>query len=64
MIKSRRMRRAGHVARNGNEKNNVYRFLAGVPEGKRPLGRPRRGREEKVKINTRVVRMGWYGRFI
>jgi hypothetical protein len=41
IIKSRRMRWAGHVARMG-EKRNVYRLLVGKPEGKRPLGRPRR----------------------
>jgi hypothetical protein len=41
IIKSRRMRWAGHVARIG-EKRNMYRFLVGKPEGKRPLGRPRR----------------------
>jgi hypothetical protein len=39
MIKSRRMRWAGHVARMG-EKRNAYRILVGMPEGKRPLGRP------------------------
>jgi hypothetical protein len=39
-IKSRRMRWAGHVARMGER--NVYRVLLGKPEGKRPLGRPRR----------------------
>jgi hypothetical protein len=41
IIKSRRMRWAGHVARMG-EKRYVYRLLVGKPEGKRPLGRPRR----------------------
>jgi len=41
MIKSRRMRWAGHVARMG-ERRGVYRALVGKPEGKRPLGRPRR----------------------
>jgi hypothetical protein len=41
IIKSRRMRWAGHVARM-SEKRNVYRILVGNPEGKRPLGRPRR----------------------
>ena len=41
VIKSRRMRWAGHVARMGEEKG-VYRVLVGKPEGKRPLGRPRR----------------------
>jgi hypothetical protein len=40
MIKSRRMRWAGHVARMG-EKKNAYRILVGKPQGKRPLGRPR-----------------------
>jgi hypothetical protein len=38
MIKSKRMRLAGHVARMGEE---AYRLLVGKPEGKRPLGRPR-----------------------
>jgi hypothetical protein len=41
IIKFRRMRWAGHVARMG-EKRNVYRLLIGKPERKRPLGRPRR----------------------
>jgi hypothetical protein len=40
IIKSRRMRWAGHVARMG-EKIITYRLLVGKPEGKRPLGRPR-----------------------
>jgi hypothetical protein len=40
MIKSRRTRWTGHIARKG-EKRNGYRILAGKPEGKRPLGRPR-----------------------
>jgi len=41
MIKSRRMRLAGHVARVGKERG-IYRFLVRKPEGKRPMGRPRR----------------------
>jgi len=41
VIKSRRMRWTGHVARMGEE-SGVYRVLVGKPEGKRPLGRPRR----------------------
>jgi hypothetical protein len=41
MIKSRRMRWAGHVTRMG-EKRNAYRILVGKPEGKKPLGRSRR----------------------
>jgi hypothetical protein len=40
IIKSRRMRWAGHIKRKG-EKRNVYRLLVGKPEGRRPLGRPR-----------------------
>jgi hypothetical protein len=51
MIKSRRMRWAGHVARMG-KKRNVYRILVRKPEGKRPLGRPRRkhNRSEMVAV--------------
>jgi hypothetical protein len=41
IIKSRRMRWAGHVARMG-EKRNAYKLVVAKPEGKRPLGRPRR----------------------
>jgi hypothetical protein len=41
IMKSRRMRWAGHVARMGGERN-TYRLLVGKPEGKRLLGRPRR----------------------
>jgi hypothetical protein len=40
IIKARRMRWVGHVAR--MEKSNAFRVLLGKPEGKRPLGRPRR----------------------
>jgi hypothetical protein len=40
MMKSRRMRWAGHVAQIG-EKRNAYRILVGKPERKIPLGRPR-----------------------
>jgi hypothetical protein len=50
MIKSRRMRWAGHVARMG-EKMNAYRILVGKPEGKKPLGRPRRRWEDNIKID-------------
>jgi len=41
VIKSRTMRWAGHVARMGEERG-VYRVLVGKPEGRRPVGRPRR----------------------
>jgi len=49
VIKSRRMRWAGHVARM-EERRGVYRVLVGKPEGKRPLGRPRR-RWEYIKMD-------------
>jgi hypothetical protein len=50
IIKSRRMRWAGHVARMA-EKRNVYRLLVGKPEGKRPLGRPRRRWMDNIKMD-------------
>ncbi|KAJ4433934.1 hypothetical protein ANN_16253 [Periplaneta americana] len=52
-IKSRRLRWAGHVARMG-ESRNAYRVLVG-PEGKRPLGRPRRRWEDNIKLDLREV---------
>jgi hypothetical protein len=56
-VKSRRMRRAGHVARMGEERK-VYKVLVGKPEGKRPVGRPRRRWEDGVRIDFRVIRFG------
>jgi hypothetical protein len=50
MIKSRRIRLAGHVERKG-DKRNAYRILVGKPEGKGPLGRPRRGWVDNIKID-------------
>jgi transcription termination factor 2 len=50
VIKSRRMRWAGHVARMG-EGRGVYRVLVGRPEGKRPLGRPRRRWKDNIKMD-------------
>jgi hypothetical protein len=50
VIKSRRMRWAGHTARMG-ERRGVYRFLVGKPEGKRPLGRHRRRWEVNIKMD-------------
>ncbi|KAJ4446718.1 hypothetical protein ANN_13415 [Periplaneta americana] len=50
-IKSRRLRWAGHVARMGN----AYRVLVGRPEGRRPLGRPRRRWEDNIKMDLREV---------
>jgi hypothetical protein len=58
MIKSRRMRSAGHVARMG-ERRNAYRILVGKPEGRRPLGRPRRMWVDNIKIDLREI--GWDG---
>jgi hypothetical protein len=52
MIKSRRMRWVGHVARMG-EGRGVYRVLVGRPEGKRPLGRPRSRWEDNIKLYLR-----------
>jgi hypothetical protein len=52
------MRWAGHVARIG-EKRNAYRLLVGMPEGKRPLGRPRRRLVDNIKMALR--KMGWGG---
>jgi hypothetical protein len=54
MIKSRRMRLAGHVARMG-ETMNAYRILVGKPEGKRPLERPRRRWVENIKMYFREI---------
>jgi hypothetical protein len=54
-IKSR-MRWAGHVARVG-EKSGAYRVLVGRPEGRRPLGRPRRIWEDNIKMDLQDV--GW-----
>jgi hypothetical protein len=50
IIKSRRMRWAGHVAQMGEERN-VYRLLVGKPDGKRPLGRPRRRWIDNIKMD-------------
>jgi hypothetical protein len=50
IIKSRRMRWVGHVARMG-ERRSVYRLLVGKPEGKRPLGRPRRRWMDNIKMD-------------
>jgi hypothetical protein len=51
MIKSRRMKWAGNVAR--MVKRNAYRMLVGKPEGKEPLGRPRRRWEDNIKMDLR-----------
>jgi len=63
VIKSRRMRWAGHVARVGEERG-VYRVLVGKPEGKRPLGRPRRKWLDNIRMGFQEVGCGcmdWIG---
>jgi hypothetical protein len=57
VVKSRRMRWAWHVARIGEERG-VHRMLVGEPEGKRPLGRPRRRWEDNIKRDFQEVRGG------
>jgi hypothetical protein len=56
VIKWRRMRWAGYVARMG-EKRFAFRILVGRPEGRRPLGRPRRRCEDSIKMDLQEV--GW-----
>jgi hypothetical protein len=58
MIKSRRMRWAGHVAGMG-ETRNAYRILVGKPEGKRPLRTLRRKRVNNIKMDISAI--GWDG---
>jgi len=48
------MRWAGHVARMGEERA-VYRFLVGKPEGKRPVGRPRRRWVDNIRMDLQEV---------
>jgi hypothetical protein len=56
IIKSRRMRLAGQVARM-REKRNAYMLLVGKPEGKKPLGRPRHRWVDNIKID--LLDIGW-----
>jgi hypothetical protein len=56
VIKARTMRWARHVARIG-EKRNAYRLLVGKPEGRRPLGRPRRRWLDNIGMD--LVEVGW-----
>jgi hypothetical protein len=63
IIKLRRMRWAGHVAPMG-EKRNVYMLLVGKPEGKRPLGRPRRRWIDNIKMDLLEILLNvvdWIG---
>jgi len=64
VIKSRRMRWAGHVARMGEERG-LYRVLVGKLEGRRPLGRPRRRCVDDIRMDLQEVECGymdWIGR--
>jgi hypothetical protein len=58
MIKSRRVKWAGHVTRRG-AKRNAYTILVGKPEGKRPLGKSRNSLVDNIKMDLRG--MGWGG---
>jgi hypothetical protein len=60
MIKSRRIRWAGHVAQMG-AKRNAYRILVGKPERKRPLGRTRRRWMNNIKMDLRYDGVVWTG---
>jgi hypothetical protein len=63
IIKPRRMRWAGYVARMG-EKRNVYRLLVGKSEGKRPLGRPRRRWIDNIMLYFLEIKLSvvdWIG---
>jgi hypothetical protein len=57
VVKSRRMKWEGHVARMGEDRG-VLRVLVGKPEGKRPLGRPRHRWEDNIKMDLQEVG-GW-----
>jgi len=57
VIKWRIMRWAGHVARMGKERG-VYRVLVGKPEGRRPLGRPRRRWVDNISMDLQEVGCG------
>ena len=58
VIKSRRMRSAGHVARMGEE-SRVYRALVGKPEGRRPLWRPRSRWFDNIRMDLQEVECGY-----
>ena len=58
VIKKRKMRWVGHVARMGEERG-VYRVLVGKPEGRRPLGRPRRRCVDNIRMDLHEVGCGY-----
>jgi hypothetical protein len=51
----------GRACSTSGEKRNVYRILVGKLEGKRPLGRPRRGWEDNIKMDLREDGVVWTG---
>jgi hypothetical protein len=57
VIKARRMRWAGHVARMG-EVRGAFNILVGRPKGRRPLGRPRRRWEDNIKMDLGEIGFG------
>jgi hypothetical protein len=59
-MNSRGVRWAGHVARMGEE-GNAYRLLVGTPEGKRPLGRPRRRWADTIQTDLLEIGEDWIG---
>jgi len=63
VIKSIRMRWAGHVARMGEERG-AYRVLVGKPEGRKPLGKPRRRWVDNIRMDLQEVGcryVDWFG---
>jgi hypothetical protein len=58
VMKLRKVRWAGHVARMG-DRTGTYRVLVGKPEGKRPVGRPRRGWDDNIKMDLQEVGLIW-----
>ena len=65
VIKSRRLRWAGHVARM-EEGRSAFKILTGKSTGKRPLGRPRRRWENNIRMNLEEIsinagKWGWFG---
>ena len=57
VIKLRRMKWVGRVARMG-QRRGAYKILVGKPEGRRPLGRPRRGWEDNIRMGSQEVGCG------
>ena len=55
MIRSRRLRWAGQVARTEEEGRSAFKIVTGNPTGKRPLGRPRRRWEENIRMDVEEI---------